>query len=249
MQSARIYTQREGHVRAAVLQSREIAGKSKTALDAAVLSAKLGIGRHAILEPLADEAKKSRRLHEAIQSVNEAILSIGDLLTEIEREATRLSIAKRRNGMLTQALQSAKAAKAAKQLMQARVQAAAAAAAALAVIPPAPVPTAAPEQVAVPGVSSPTGADSRAATDNTTESRSLPALSDAERSPTPSGSPVPELASSADLPVAKPEAAATDENAEDAPARAPEPEPEPTVDGAHADQQQETESSTTAEHE
>jgi hypothetical protein len=131
-------SQREAYARAAVITSRELSASSRSALRSAATAHKFGIGRAAILRPLGAEVEKARRLYDDVRDLSERVLAIGDALTGIERDATRLEIAKRRRVMLADVCNALQAAKS--------VQRAAAARPAVAAPTPAARPSAAKAQ-------------------------------------------------------------------------------------------------------
>uniref|UniRef100_A0A7S1PVW2 Uncharacterized protein n=1 Tax=Neobodo designis TaxID=312471 RepID=A0A7S1PVW2_NEODS len=132
------HTQRDAYARAAVITSREMAAGARAATQHASTAARMGVGRAAILRPLGAEVQKARRLFDDVRNISERVLAIGDTLTEIEREATRLEIAKRRRAMLADVCSAVQAAKS---VQKAHQQTAVAPAAANA---PAPAPVNAP---------------------------------------------------------------------------------------------------------
>jgi hypothetical protein len=123
-------SQREAYVRAAVIQGREIAAEGKVAVDKCHLVSDQGVARQDILKPLAEQFGKAKDIATSVRTVNESVLAIGDLLTAIEREATRLAIARKRHTMLNDVLHAAEAAATVRRNVQrSKAQAAAAAAA------------------------------------------------------------------------------------------------------------------------
>lgn len=106
-----------------VVLARHNANESRRLAKTVAASMKQAESRADLLAPLHSESKPAQSIAGDMRTISASILAIGDLLTQIEAEASRLEIARKRAAMLNDvyhAAQTALVARAAKRAMVAR---------------------------------------------------------------------------------------------------------------------------------